>query len=184
MVTTENGSIIFGSTSELGLFGETYATTYGGNLSGSSSYASQPSVAAVFLAATVLAVIAVILGAGMTVLAASTGNRGRFRWFVAVLALAAFLLTLGAPLYVTLALPGALANDMGPVIGYHGMPMPPPNFWWTETSNVGPWMFTTTSGAGWGWYLVMIGAALFLLAGVGLLRTPVASTAGRVGQLA
>lgn len=157
------GSVSLTGHAEFGLFGGTSTTK--SNISSSSNttnYADTPHVGSVFSLATILTILGLVLGIAMIAIALLPGGNPSFRRFAMVAGVLAFLVLLIAPLYVMSALPGAANQDSGGGPGattYSG-------FWGTKSASFFGLQATITWAAGWAWYLALVAAIVFLIAGV------------------
>lgn len=148
------------------LFGRTDTTQ--SNFSSStntSTYAALPQTGSVFSLAAILTVLGLVLGIGTVVIGALPGSNPSFRRFAMIAGILAFLILLAAPLYVMSALPAAVNQDSGgglTATTFSG-------FWGTNSGSFGIFVsYTITWTAGWGWYVALVAAIVFLVAGVAM----------------
>jgi len=158
--------------SELGLFGGFGSFQMGStSSSNTTNYNDAPHVGSVFTLATVLLILGLIIGVGMVVVGAMSGANPSLKRLGGVLGILAFLVVLVSTLYVMSSLPDAVNQDSG--VAASGTTVS--GFWGSKTTTVGSFaQATVTWAAGWGWYLALVAAVVFLVAGVVLLlsRTP------------
>lgn len=131
-------------------------------------YHNDSSTGPVFTAVSWEAILGMLSGAGMTVVAAVSGLRIFSRRLAPTLGVLAFLFLLSALLSVMLQLPGAAGQDgivPGSVSGF-----------WGSSYVTGPhYAGTVTFGAGWAWFAALAAALLFLIAGIVLFRAKMPS---------
>ncbi len=149
---------------EYDMFGRT--ETSQSNISSATNttaYSSLPQSGSVFSLATILSVLGLILGVGMIVIGALGGTNPSLRRFAAMAGILAFVILLVASLYVMSALPAAVNQDssLSPSNAFSG-------YWGTRSaSGFGGFISgTTTWAAGWGWYLPLVAAILFLIGAI------------------
>lgn len=149
---------------EFGLFGAAAFFQMGAtSSSNTTNYNDAPHVGAVFLLATILLVLGLICGIGLVVVGAMSGSRPSFQRLGGLLGVLSFVILLIGTLYVMSALPDAVNQDSGaPSYGtaFSG-------FWGTKTSAFGSFgQASVVWSAGWGWYIALVAAIVFLVAGV------------------
>ncbi len=154
--------------SEYSLFGT--ANSAQSNVSSSSNttgYADLPQMGAVFSLATILTVLGLVLGIGMVLIGVLPGSNPSFRRFALIAGALAFLVLLIASLYVMSSLPAAANTD---VAAAHGVTYT--GFWGTQSGNLGTlFSYSVTWAAGWAWYMALVAAILFLVAGIAMAVT-------------
>lgn len=160
-------SVSFNAHNEFGLFGASAFFQMGStSSSNTTNYNDAPHVGSVFTLAMILSVLGIILGAGFVVVGAMSGSRPSFQRLGGILGILAFVVLLIGTLYVMSALPDAVNQDSGaPSYGttFSG-------FWGTKTTTIGTFGQTSVVwSAGWGWYVALVAAIVFLVAGVALL---------------
>jgi hypothetical protein len=164
------GSILgqtFTSRADYGMFGGTAtAQGPGTSITNTTDYSSDPNTRGVFQATTGLLGAGVGLGVVSVVLAALSGTKPRFRKAAAGVGVLAFVLAMAAPLYVLAQLPAAVNQDSGssaPQVS---------GFWGSKSVMIGSVSTTLTWAAAWAWYVVLVGAILFLVGGILAMRAP------------
>lgn len=158
------GPVSMNAHNEFGLFGASAFFQMGStSSSNTTNYNDAPHVGSVFTLATILLVLGLIVGIGMVVVGAMSRSRPSFRRWGGILGVLAFLVLLIGTLYVMSALPDAVNQDSGaPSYGttFSG-------FWGTKTSTIGSFgQASVVWAAGWGWYIALVAAIVFLVAGV------------------
>ncbi len=133
------------------------------NVTGQQNYSVYPQMGSVFFVGAVLVAAGVTSGVGTTAYAlVSTANR-RVRRLGTALGVLATLLMLAGTLEITLFLPGAANHD-----GFSGSLQ---SFWGSAPATSRQWGdYMEVWGAGWAWYVVLVAAVLFLIAGLILFR--------------
>ena len=161
------------------LFGATATATMGGiTASNSTDYKSSPNIGPTFTAGAAIAGIGLVFGILMILLLAMSGAKPKLRKIGAIFGILAFILVLVAPIYVTVQLPGAVTKDMG--AGFGGTNIT--GFWGSKTASFGGSSATLTWGAGWGWYVAVVAAVIFLIAALISFRGPTPAPTG-MGQM-
>jgi len=163
--TVDTSASLFGqtvsSTAEFRLFGGTATVKAPGfNQTNTTDYSNEPNTRSVFLTGAALAGVAIALGVVMVVLAAMAGSRPSFRRLAAACGILAFVLALVAALYVMASLPAAVNQDS------QGGPIQISGFWGTSSTTFLGATATVTWAAGWAWYVVLVGAIVFLIGGI------------------
>lgn len=149
------------SVADFSLFGVSSSFTSAHvNSTNSSDYSQTPHVGSVFGAATILAVLGIVLGVGMVGLAAIPNPT--FRRYAVIFGVLAFVFALLGPLYVMSSLPGAVNTDLGNTGSYNVVS----GFWGTKSTDVFGITSTVTWSAGWAWYVSVAAAVLFLVAAI------------------
>lgn len=161
------GPISMNGNDQFGLFGGTSFFQMGStSSSNTTNYNDAPHVGSVFTIATVLLVLGLIIGIGMIVVGAMSGAKPSFRRLGGVLGILAFVVVLLGTLYVMSSLPNAVNQDSQATTSGTSVT----GFWGAKTTSVGSFaQATVTWAAGWGWYVALIAAIVFLVAGVILL---------------
>lgn len=172
---TVNISASFGgqtatSAAEFRLFGGTAtATGPGFSQTNTTDYSSDPNTRSVFLVGAALSGVAVGLGVLMVGLDAMVESRPSFRRFAFLSGVLAFVLGLLAVFYVMASLPPAVNQDSeGSLTQISG-------FWGTSSATFFGASATVTWAAGWAWYVVLVGAIVFLIGGILSMRAPKAA---------
>lgn len=158
----------FESNGDFRLFGIT-ATTTSGQVSfrNETDYGEDPNVRNVFLVGAAISGAAIAAGVAFVAAAAMAARSASRRRGAAAAGVVAFALGLVSVLYVMAALPAALNQDSQ---GEAGAPEIT-GFWGTDSSSIGGFTLTVNWAAGWAWYIVLVGAIVFLIGGVLALRT-------------
>ena len=160
----------FNMTLGFGVFGGSASGTLpgGGGLLTSGNYADMPATGGVFQLGMLLAVLGMVLGVVTLAASAMGGARPGLRRVGALMGVVGFVFVLLAAMYVMANLPAAIATDtqsFGGVASFTG-------FWGSQSIDIGGIQFATSWGAGWGWYLLIIGGVFLLIAGLASLRAP------------
>jgi len=120
----------------------------------------------VFQVASALTGAAVGLGVIYVVPGAMADKKPTFRRVAFVFGVLAFAVALVASVYVMATLPGAVNQDRSSSgIQFSG-------FWGSSTSTGFGMTLTINWGAGWGWYVVLASAVLFLVGAILTVRAP------------
>ncbi len=164
---TASGSATFTSVTDFRLFGmTTTASEPGRSYTNSTDYSGDPNTRSVFQVASALTGVAVGLGVLYVVLGAMADKRPTFRRVAFVFGVLAFAVALVAAVYVMATLPGAVNQDRSSSgIQFSG-------FWGLSKSTGFGMTLTINWGAGWGWYVVLADAVLFLVGAILTLRAP------------
>ena len=135
----------------------------------SGDYGYLPHMGGVFLVAAAMVIAGLGSAVGMVVLAARPVSRPSPHRRAAMPGFLGSFLTLGAAVECAILLPGA-ANQDAPSTApqYEG-------FWGSVACCWGHVGGPLTWGAGWGWYLVLAAAVLFLLSGPAMLKNETAT---------
>ncbi len=161
------GPISMTGNDDFGLFGGTSSFQMGTtSSSNTTNYANAPHVGAVFSIASILLILGLVIGIGMLLVGAMSASRPSFGRLSGMLGVLAFIVLLISSLYVMSALPDAVNQDTGSASS--GITVS--GFWGTKTSSFGSFASATvTWNAGWAWYVALIAAIIFLVAGILLL---------------
>jgi len=168
-----SGTVLFVSfnlTLGFGVFGGSASGNIPGGGGGLTSvnYAQMPATAGVFQVGMLLAVLGVVLGILTLAMSAMAGARPNMRKVGALTGILGFVFALLAAMYVMTTLPAAIAADtqsFGGVATFSG-------FWGSQSVDFSGIQVTIAWGAGWGWYLLIVGGVLILVAGLASLRAP------------
>ena len=160
-------SVSLDAHNEFGLFGASAFFQMGSTTSSNTTnYNNAPHIGSVFTFATILLVLGLVCGVGLVVLGALSGSRPSYQRLGGLLGILAFVVLLVGTLYVMSALPDAVNQDSAaPSYGttFSG-------FWGTKTSTFGSFgQAAVVWSAGWGWYVALAAAIVFLVGGVALL---------------
>lgn len=154
---------------EYSLFGATEVTQ--SNVSSSTNatgYADSPQTGSVFGFAAVLSILGLVLGIGTVAIGVLPSRNPAFRRFAMIAGVLAFVVLLVAALYVMSALPAAVNQDTGRSSSnaFSG-------FWGTSSASAfgGILSATTTWGAGWAWYCILVAAVVSLSAGIAMVAS-------------
>ncbi len=152
---------------DFGLFGGTGSFQSGStSKTNTTSYSDAPHVGSVFFLGMVLLILGLLIGIGMLVVGAMSGARPSLARLGGVLGVLAFVVVLLSALYVMSSLPGAVNQDSASGVSGGAVT----GFWGTQSGSLGIFgSITSTWAAGWGWYLALVAAIVFLNAGVALL---------------
>jgi hypothetical protein len=163
-LSVSSGLFSFSVGIDFGVFAPTVVVT-GFPLGTVPTYAQMPAVAAVFQIVVILVGVGAILAFNGLILGLFARGPG-LRWAALALMVAAVALTVLAPLYAMLALPGATGLDQ--LFGSPGGTFPPlAGFWGSRSLDLGIGATLQMSwGAGWGWYVPFVGASLVLVGGI------------------
>ncbi len=141
------------------------------NETNASDYRSTPDIGAAFSVGMVLLAVGEVPAIVTVVLAGtSKGQLRRQRWTAALCGIAGAVMMVGL-IYVMAALPGAVSRDNPSLVRY----VPITGFWGSGSWSLLDFRLTLSWGAGWAWYVALMGALLFLVAAI-LLRARDAST--------
>lgn len=167
------GSTVTGN-ADFRLFGGTGTTTVpgAGTITNTTDYSDQPNTRSVFLVGAALSGVAIALGAGLVGLGMMAEKNPSRRKIASVCGILAGALALVGLLYVMAALPGAVNTDGGEELGQFTQIS---GFWGTDSMSLFGVSATVTWGAGWAWYVVLVGAIVFLIGGVLAMRAPKAA---------
>ncbi len=167
------GGLTATSHAEYSMFGRTENAQSGTTQNRTSSstnttaYSSLPQTGSVFGLALILTVLGLILGIGAVAIGVLPSANSSFRRFAVIAGALAFVLLLIAALYAMSSLPAAVSQDshLSASNAYSG-------FWGTRSSNFSLFGITISGtvnwAGGWAWYVVLIAAILFLVAGITL----------------
>ena len=164
---TASGSATFTSVTDFRLFGRTgTGTEPGRSYTNSTDYSGDPNTRFVFQVASALTGAAVGLGVIYVVPGAMADKKPTFRRVAFVFGVLAFAVAFVASVYVMATLPGAVNQDRSSSgIQFSG-------FWGSSTSTGFGMTLTINWGAGWGWYVVLASAVLFLVGAILTVRAP------------
>ncbi len=136
----------------------------GGNQTNVSDYRYAPATGAVVLTATIAVATGLVLAA-VVVLVAAIGSQAR-RKLTGCFGLAAGAATGVGLLALVVFLPGAVSQDNPGMVQV----VPITGFWGSGSWSMFDFSTSLTWGAGWGWYLLLAAAAVFLIAALLRLR--------------
>ena len=165
------------SHAEYGLSGGTTTFTFGANSgTNTTNYQNAPHIGSVFSLAMILTILGLIIGVVMVVVGLMAGARPSFGRMAGILGVLAFIVVLLGTLYVMSSLPGAVNQDSGSSSSATTVS----GFWGTKSATFFGATANFTWAAGWGWYIALVSAIVFLIAGVALILakkpTPAAMT--------
>lgn len=160
------GGFSYSGNDQFGLFGGSSAAQAGSSSSSNTtSYTDMPHIGSVFTLATLLLAAGLVIGIGMIVVGTLSASKPSFSRLGGILGILACVIVLVSPLYVMSALPGAVNQDSGAATSSTTVN----GFWGSETRNFGSFaQANLTWAAGWGWYLALAAAIIFLVAAVAL----------------
>jgi len=136
----------------------------GMSMTNTTDYSSEPNTRAVFQTASALSAVAIVLGILMIVLVLMASKNPSMGRLGAILGILAFLLALVAVLYVMSQLPGAVNADATPqgTMSFGEIT----GFWGSRSVNIMGVSVSAVWAAGWAWYVVLVGAIVFLIGGI------------------
>lgn len=150
-------------TADFGMFSGTLTTeTPAGSSSEPANYAESANIGNVFMIASLMVAAALVLGVLMVILGAASGSRPGLGRVAGIAGILAFVVALAGVMYVMAALPGAVNNDSGTGSTQFDVT----GFWGSQSTDFLGATATVNWGAGWGWYLALIGAIVMLAGGV------------------
>ena len=151
---------------DFGLYGGTAKFQSGTTSStNTTNYNDSPHVGSVFSLAMILTIFGLIVGVVMIIVGLMAGSRPSFGRLGGILGVLAFVIVLVGTLYVMSSLPDAVNADSGSTTSFTTVS----GFWGTKSATFLGAQATFTWAAGWAWYVALVAAIVFLIAGIALL---------------
>jgi len=142
-------------------------TAPGVSQTNTTDYSEDSNTRSAFLAGAALSGLAILLGIVFVVTAMMADKQPSMRRIASLSGIFGFVLALLGTLYVMAALPGAVNADSGG--GGLGLSQFS-GFWGSDSTTFFGITATVTWSAGWAWYVVLIGAVVFLIGGILVMR--------------
>jgi hypothetical protein len=157
-------------TGDFGLFGgTTHLDSPAGSQTQSVAYGNNTHIGSVFALGAIFMFLGIVLGAAMVAMVVGSAKRPNLRKPGAIVGLLAFALALLGPLYVMVSLPAAINADSG---GGATEGLSISGFFGSQSTDLLGVTLNVNYGGGWGWYLALVGAIIFLVAAIASMRVP------------